>query len=348
MRRPAARSVAVVRHSSAMPSHWTRRAFLSAAAALTACGGVSEPAGDATASAKPRLGRDRVCFITDEVSADLAEAIAFAKEFGVGWVEIRNLWDKYGILQDVETIRKARTMLDDAGLKVTALSTPLLKCIAPGVKPIERVEHDIEISERVFPIPNDEQFGRSVEFLERSIEAASILGCTTIRCFSFWRTEDPASSYPLLLEKLEELAPIARKAGMRLAMENEHACNVADCGEAMQVLAKAPAGVGLLWDVLNGVSTGEQPYPDGYAKLDKARLFHVQLKDADLTQGVERFKYTPIGEGGMPYTKIFEALAADGYPGTVSMETHFKVDGSSLEASRRSMRGLLAAIDAQA
>lgn len=327
----------------------TRRAFLGSAAALAACGGSPEPAAEAPVPAqKPRLGRDRVCFITDEVSSELSEAIAFAKEFEIGWVEIRNLWDKYGILQDVETIKKARGMLDEAGLKVSALSTPLLKCIAPGVKPIERVELDIKISERVFPIPNEEQFPRSAEFLEKSIEAASILGCNTIRCFSFWRTEDPASAYPLLLEKLEELAPIAQKAGMRLAMENEHACNVADCGEAMQVLAKAPAGVGLLWDVLNGVSTGEQPYPDGYARLDKSRLYHVQLKDADLSQGVERFHYCPVGQGAMPYTQIFEALAADDYPGTVSMETHFKVDGSSLEASRRSMKGVLAAIDAQA
>jgi len=337
-----------MRNSISMSLQLSRRAFLGTAAALAGCGGPGPTASEAPPPAQPALGRDRVCFITDEVSSDLEEAIAFAKEFDVKLVEIRNLWDQYGILQDVETIKKARRMLDDAGLRCAALSTPLLKCIAPGFEPIERVEFDISMAAKTFPIPNEEQFDRSAEFLERSVEAAAILGCDIIRCFSFWRTADPALAYPLLLEKLEEIAPIAQKAGMRLAMENEHACNVADCGEAMAVLPQAPANVGLLWDVLNGVSTGEQPYPDGYAKLDKERIFHVQLKDADISQGVERFVYTPVGEGAMPYTEIFKALAADGYPGVVSMETHFRVDGSLLEASRRSMRGVLAAIDAQA
>ena len=64
-------------------------------------------------------------------------------------------------------------------------------------------------------------------------------------------------------------------------------------------------------------------------------------------QGVERFQYTPVGGGDMLYARIFEALAADGYPGSVSMETHFGIDGSLLAASRQSMRGVLAAIDAQ-
>jgi sugar phosphate isomerase/epimerase len=241
-------------------------------------------------------------------------------------------------------------MLDDAGLRCCALSTPLLKCVAPGFKPIERVEFDIGEAAKTFPIPVDEQYERSREMLDRSIEAATILGCNIVRCFSFWRTEDVQSVYPLLLEKLGELGPVAEKAGMRLAMENEHACNVADCGEAMQVLPKAPANVGLLWDVLNGVSTGEQPYPEGYEKLDKSRIFHVQLKDADLSAGSERFTYKAVGQGDMPYVQIFEALARDGYRGAISMETHFSLDGSGSRkaSSRLSMQGILKALEAQA
>ena len=136
---------------------------------------------------------------------------------------------------------------------------------------------------------------------------------------------------------------------MKIGMENEHACNVADCGEAMQVLPEAPPNVGLLWDVLNGVSTGETPYPDGYDKLEKSRIFHVQLKDADLSAGSERFTYKAVGQGDVPYAKIFKALAEDGYTGAVSMATHFSLDGSGSrkESSRLSMQGVLAAIEAQ-
>ena len=99
-------------------------------------------------------------------------------------------------------------MLDDAGLRCCALSTPLLKCIAPGFKPIERVKFDISEAAKTFPIPVAEQYDRSVEMLERSIEAASILGCNIVRCFSFWRTEDPRFGLPAAARE-------ARRAGRR-------------------------------------------------------------------------------------------------------------------------------------
>ncbi len=52
-----------------------------------------------------------------------------------------------------------------------------------------------------------------------------------------------------------------------------------------------------------------------YIGLDVHRQFV-----AFCIKGVERFKYTPVGAGDMPYTRIFEALAADGY----------RIDGSLL------------------
>ncbi len=52
-----------------------------------------------------------------------------------------------------------------------------------------------------------------------------------------------------------------------------------------------------------------------YIGLDVHRQFV-----AFCIKGVERFNYTPVGAGDMPYTRIFEALAADGY----------RVDGSLL------------------
>ena len=324
-----------------------RRSFLySLSAAALACGGPAPEASveEAAGPGVQPLTRSDVAFITDEVSPDLDEAIAFAKEFELEQVEIRGLWGEYGILLSPERLREARAKLDDAGLRVCSLSTPILKCIAPGFEPIERVRLDIKNAQNTFPVPDDEQYGRQLEFTKRAIEACGILGTDNFRIFSFWRTADPASAYPLLREKIAELAEPAAAAGLRLGMENEHACNVADCAEAMAALAGTPANVGILWDVLNGVSTGEQPYPDGYAKLDKARLFHVQLKDADLSQGTERFRYTAVGDGDMPYVDVFRALAADGYSGAVSMETHFQLNGSRQEASRASMRGVLAAI----
>lgn len=320
--------------------------------ALLRCGGSSTPESESTAAGSaasgPRLTRTNVCFITDEVNSDLDAAIAFAKEFSIPQVEIRSLDNKYGFLHETPKLKEYHKKIDDAGLNVAALSTPLMKCLAPGVEVAPWVHREIKLSEPGFPIPHEEQFGRTGEFLEKSIEAAGILGTDKIRVFSFWRGVDPVSVHPAIIEKLEELAPIAANAGMKLCMENEAACNVADCKELMAVIPKSPENIGILWDPMNATSTGEVPYPDGYNLLDKSRIWHVQLKDAQIDAQTGERKTVAVGTGIIPYAKIFKALAADGYTGAISMETHFRIDGSRDQASRLSIEGVFRALDAQA
>ena len=130
-------------------------------------------------------------------------------------------------------------------------------------------------------------------------------------------------------------------------MENETACSLANCREAMMVLPKAPANVGLLWDPMNGTTTEEKPYPDGYDLLDKSRLFHVELKDVEIDPATGERHTVAVGDGVIPYAQIFKALASDGYKGVISMETHFSIDGSREKASRRSMQGIFKALEEQ-
>ena len=326
-----------------------RRRFLQAvsgAAALAGCS-QSEPVGESAAelAEAPSLGIGQVCFITDEYSQDLDEAIAFAKEFGVTQVEIRAIDGKYFFLEEAEKIKAVQQKLKDAGLRVALLDTPILKCVAPGPAPAEHVLDDIKVAQGGFPIPKDEQFSRSMEFLDRAIEAAKIFETSKIRVFSFWRVDEPAEIRSLLVDKLSEAGERAAKDGMSLCIENEGACNIATCEEAMDVLADVPRNVGVIWDVLNGETSGEAAYPDGYGKLDPKRIEHVHLKDYERIED-GNLKVVGIGEGLLPYPDIFRALAADGYQGVISMETHFSVDGSRKEPSRRSMRGILAALEA--
>ena len=37
--------------------------------------------------------------------------------------------------------------------------------------------------------------------------------------------------------------------------------------------------VGLTWDPKNAAQSGEKPFPDGYRRLDPARILHVHLRD---------------------------------------------------------------------
>ncbi len=302
-------------------------------------------AGSASRAEAAKLGRGNVCFITDEYDRDLDKALAFGREFGVRQVEIRNVDGKYCLLHDAPKLREIRGKLDAAGTRVALLSTPILKCIAPGFQVSPEAENEISLAAPGFPIPNAEQFPRSVEFMNRAIEAATILGTDKIRVFSFWRVVDPPAIHSLILEKLEEVAAIARKAGITLCIENETACNLATCAETASVLAKAPANVGMLWDPRNAAIRGEIAFPHGYSLLDKKKIHHMHLKDFQTDAATGQHQTVAVGDGVLPYPAIFKALANDGYQGALSMETHFSLNGSREEASRRSMRGILKALE---
>lgn len=315
---------------------------LAAAAVMTGAGLKGEPAANGETA---RLDLGNVCFITDEFSHNLDEALAFGREFGVRQVEIRAIDKKYCFLHEAAKLREIRGKLDDAGVRVALLSTPIMKCVAPGFKVAPDAEGEIALAHPGFPIPRAEQFPRSVEFMNRASEAAKILGTDKIRVFSFWRVANPLEIHGLILEKLEEVAAIARKEGMTLCIENEAACNLATCAETSAVLAKVPANVGMLWDPRNGAIKGETAYPDGYKLLDKQKIHHMHLKDFQTDAQTGQHKTVAVGDGVLPYPEIFKALAKDGYRGALSMETHFSLNGSKEEASRRSMQGILKALE---
>ena len=112
-----------------------RRDFLGglSASALLACGEPGmEPLPDPRLSA--RLDLSNVCFINDELGEGIEPAIAFAQEAGLTQVEIRGVWGKYAFLWDGQTLQRLRDHLDEAGLRVALLDTPILRCAAPGLK----------------------------------------------------------------------------------------------------------------------------------------------------------------------------------------------------------------------
>jgi sugar phosphate isomerase/epimerase len=300
--------------------------------------------GSASRAEAAKLGLGNVCFITDEYSRNLDEALAFGREFGVRQAEIRNVDGKYCFLHDAAKLREIRSKLDAADTRVAILSTPIMKCIAPGFEVSAEAEREIALAAPGFPIPNDEQFPRIGEFMNRAIEAAKILGTDKIRVFGFWRVVNPPAVNGLILEKLEEVAALAGQAGMTLCIENETACNLATCAETAAVLAKAPANVGMIWDPRNAAIRGETAYSHGYSLLDKKKIHHLHLKDMQHDGAPGKYKVVAVGDGLLPYPEIFKALAKDGYQGALSMETHFALNGSKEEASRRSMRGILKAL----
>jgi len=71
--------------------------------------------------------------ITDEITQDFGRALEVAgKEFGLGFVELRGLWNKNIIALDEKEVAAARKLLAQYDLKVTDIASPLFKVDWPG------------------------------------------------------------------------------------------------------------------------------------------------------------------------------------------------------------------------
>ena len=108
---------------------------------------------------------------------------------------------------------------------------------------------------------------------------------------------------------------------IQLAVENEEGF-WGDTGERTANLVRTVAhpALGVNWDPGNAFCAGDEPFPAGYdAVRDLVR--HVHFKDA--RRGVDGVPaYVAAGE--IDWDGQVQALAADGYDGFISVETHLR------------------------
>jgi sugar phosphate isomerase/epimerase len=276
--------------------------------------------------------------ITDEVSQDFEQALVWAKGFGLHWVELRFLWNKYVVDLPPDDVKRAKDLLEKYQMKVSVVDSPYFKTLLPGTQS--------RFSEaKTDPLQSD--FARQDAILERTIARAKDFGTDKVRIFAFLRVADPQSVFERIAKELDRSAVVAKGAGIRLLLENEFTCNVATGLEGAKMLEMVKSlALGLNWDPGNAYAAGElKPYPDGYNAIDKKRLWHLHLKDASPAPKGQEANWRPIGGGDIDYVGQFRALLKDGYTGTMSLETHYLNAAKNKEASsRESMEGLLAQI----
>jgi sugar phosphate isomerase/epimerase len=281
----------------------TRREWLAAAAM-------------GTFSAKSAVDMSRISAITDEIARTPADAIAFAKQYGMRWVELRGVPGArrgYEALPEQE-LRSAAAELREAGLGVSFLDAGLFKYSLPGTEPVRRRSESGE--ERARRLQRDgEQFERRMEMLARAVAAAKILGTDKVRVFTFLRVEKPMELLPRLATVLGPMAEYAARERVRLLVENEGSCNVATCAELSALMSEMQQdSLGINWDPHNGFAFQEMPFPDGYRLLPKARIGNVQIKGRSL---LDEFPATKMDWGA-----VFKTMHEDGYRGCFGLETH--------------------------
>lgn len=275
--------------------------------------------------AKGRVNRSWISVITDEIARSPEDAIAFARQYGLSYVELRGVPGErkhYQSLPPAE-LKVAARQFADAGIKVSFLNSSLFKHRLPGTT---------TVNPRHTRPDDDERFASRYEQLERALESAHALGVEKMRVFAFLRAEDPMTLMPRIAEHIAEMAEIAAKADVHLLVENEGSCNVATCAELAALMKLLTAdNVGMNWDPMNGIRFDEPPMPDGYNLLPKPRLGNVQIKGKTLLPEYDQL---------LDWKGIFETLAAEGYRGKFGLETHIFGEGQ-IQASHDSMKEIL-------
>jgi sugar phosphate isomerase/epimerase len=280
--------------------------------------------------------RFKLSVITDEITQDLGHALEIASgEFGLGYVELRTMWNKNVINLDEKETAEVRRLLKSHGLQATDIASPLFKTDWPGA-PKSKFSPDKP------QFGADYTFAEQGEVLERSIAAAKALGTDRIRCFDFWRLGDPKPYRAAMDEKLRETAAAVAGKNITLLLENEFACNTATGAEAGRTLqAVQSPNLKVNWDPGNAAYRGEVAFPDGFEKLPKDRIGHMHCKDV-VRKADGSYEWAAMGRGIIDFEGQFRALLQTGYSGTVSLETHWRGAGSAEESSRQSMAGLKA------
>jgi sugar phosphate isomerase/epimerase len=275
------------------------------------------------------LAEIKLGITTDEIDDDVLTAARFLREHGLKWAEVRNIWGPYNTSQPMEKVREAMQILDANGIRVSIEGTGFFKIPLPPETPEGQTKLD-------------EQW----KLLDASLERAKAFGTDKLRIFTFMlgRGEQPsAKSYARIDELIREAA--RRAKGFRLAVENIGGGHIATGAQAGEFLKRIKEdNVGITWDPNNAGESGEQSFPDGYRKLDPARIFHVHLRDYK-HQPDGKVVWTAVGAGEFDNLGQIRVLRKDGYKETFTLETHWRDPKGKMFSTETSLAALLKVVE---
>ncbi len=269
----------------------------------------------------------RLAAITDEISQDFEYALDVLLEYGALGAELRGLWNtNIAELSDDQAAR-AKQALDLRNMRVVCLSSPFFKC------DIEEEPVDSALESGAMHLAKTRGLPEQLDILRRCITLAHYFGTPYIRIFSFWKKQPLTSAIEeRIVQALVEPLRIAANEGITLLMENEHSCMLGTGVETARVVSQVNSpNLKIVWDPGNAFFGGETAYPVGYDAV-KPWLAHVHVKDAVMKHTDEHGdqpQWCVVGEGEIDYKGQFAALKADGYPGYISLETHYVPDTGS-------------------
>jgi sugar phosphate isomerase/epimerase len=260
----------------------------------------------------------------DEISPELDDQLATLAAESISHLELRSVWSTNVADLSARQLASFRQALDDAGVAVSAIGSPIGK------------------------IGLEAPLGPELERMRRVADIASELGTQIVRVFSFFVPPGvpPERHRRQVIDRLCALTQIAEDRGLILAHENEKEIY----GDRPERCADLITAVGspafrATFDAANFVQCGVRPHTEGYGLL-RPYLVYLQVKDALAATG----EVVPAGQGDGQVAQTLSALRDSGFEGYVSLEPHLGYAGryggfSGPQGFRRAAQALKALLD---
>lgn len=231
----------------------------------------------------------------DEASPMIDGQIKAMLRNGLNGLEIRNVDETNVADITVEKAREVRKKLDDSGLCVWSIGSPIGKI-------------DIE----------KDDFAAHIEKLKHTIEIANVLGAENMRIFSFFipQNSDPAVYKNEVLDRMGKMADTAKNTGVVLCHENEKGI-YGDVSKRCLDIYKAVPEIKGIFDPANFVQSGENTITAW--DLLKSYIKYIHIKDARASDDM----IVPAGNGDGNFKTIVPQYLAMG-GSCFTMEPHLK------------------------
>ena len=116
---------------------------------------------------------------------------------------------------------------------------------------------------------------------------------------------------------IHSIDTVSKETGVEIRIETH---NEFSTGRSLKPILDAVPGVKIIWDVMHSIEMGETP--EDTCSLIGDKITHVHIKDGRPYEDPDliSYYYTKLGEGTMPFERIFASLKNIGYKGYYSLE----------------------------
>ena len=237
----------------------------------------------------------------DEVASELLGQVEYLVGEEIGYIEPRFINNKNILDLTNDELRTAKGIIEDHGLKVSAIGSPIGK------------------------VRLDEPFESHLDRFKHAIELALFLGTPFIRVFSYYapqgRNIDDCRDQ--VLQRIAAQVELLKDVDIILVHENEahtYGHMAEHCVELVEAM-NSPK-LRLAYDSANFVvSEGITNNIEVCWPLMKPYVVHVHIKDWKL--GAKDVASIP-GEGDAQIRELLAELAAVGYDGCLTLEPHLQ------------------------